>query len=85
MRFDANILAGLPPAQVTLTLIGNTTTGVLMSGSTTIQLGGDNYGIAVFDSSALLQYTDVPYALGYELQVAGFVWHGTVPIQGWSP
>ncbi|MCX6658635.1 MAG: hypothetical protein NTY62_08145 [Euryarchaeota archaeon] len=80
----SDILAGLPPAQVTLTLIGNTT-GALMSGSTTIQLGGDNYGIVMFDSSALLQYTDVPYALRYNLQVAGFGWTGTVPIQGWFP
>ena len=80
----SDILAGLPPAQVTLTLIGNTT-GSLMSGSTTIPLGGDNYGMVEFDSSALLYYTDVPYALGYALQVAGFEWSGTVPIQGWSP
>jgi hypothetical protein len=65
-------------------LIGNTT-GNLMSGSTTILLGGNNLGIVTFDSSALLLYTGVPYALRYDLQVAGFVWTGTVPIQGWSP
>lgn len=80
----SDILAGLPPAQVTLTLIGNTT-GDLMSGSTTIQLGGDNYGVVVFDTSALMSYTDVPYALGYHLQVAGFQWDGTLPIEGWLP
>jgi len=80
----SDVLAGLPPAQVTLTLIGNTT-GTLMSGSTTIELGGDNYGTVVFDSSAILQYTDVPYALRYDLRVADFVWTGTVPIQEWSP
>jgi hypothetical protein len=84
----SDILAGLPDAHVTLTLIGNTTTGDfddLMSGSTTIQLGGDNSGTVVFDSGALLQYTDMPYALRYDLQVADFQWTGTVPIQGWLP
>jgi len=81
----SDILAGLPPAQVTLTLIGNTT-GDLVSGSTTIPLGGVNNGIVAFNSSALLQYTDLPHALlRYDLQVAGFEWNGTVPIQGWFP
>lgn len=79
----SDILAGLPPAQVTLTLIGNTT-GALLTGSTTIQLGGDNYGIITFDPSPLAYYTGVPYALRYDVQMAGFSWGGTVPVQGGS-
>jgi len=80
----SDILAGLPPAHVTLTLIGNTT-GDLVSGSTTIPLGGDNHGIVVFDSSSFLVYTDLPYALRYDLRVADFVWSGIVPFQGEMP
>lgn len=76
----SDLLSGLPPAQVTLTVVG-ATTGPLATGTTTIQLGGNHTGTVTFDATTLLSYTQVD-GIHYDVNVAGFQWNGTIPLPG---
>ena len=77
----SDLLSGLPPAQVSLTVVG-TTSGPSASSSTSIQLGGNYSGTVTFDPTLLVHYSSLD-SIRYDVQVAGFRWSGTIPIPEW--
>jgi hypothetical protein len=74
----SDLLVGLPAAQVTLTVVG-TTSNAPATGTTTIQLGGNNTGSVTFDPTLLAFYTSIT-ALRVDVQVADFSWAVQYPI-----
>lgn len=76
----SDLLRGLPAAQVTVTVLG-ATSGSPATGSTTIQLGGNNTGSVTFDPMLLALYTSID-GMRYDIQVANFAWSGVYTIPG---
>ncbi len=65
----SDLLSGLAPAQVTLNLT-NSSGGLVASGSTSIELGGNHSGTVDFTSDLLTLATS--RAVNYSIQIAGF-------------
>ena len=74
----SDMLSLVPPADLTLTVIG-TTSGPLATGTTTITLGGNHSSAVVFDTTDLMSYTSFD-AIQYDIDVGGFQWTATIPI-----
>ncbi|MCU0853007.1 MAG: hypothetical protein MUC90_07150 [Thermoplasmata archaeon] len=74
----SSLMSAIPPADLTLTVIG-TTSGPLATGTTTITLGGNHTSAVVFDTADLVSYTSFD-AIEYSIDVGGFEWTTTVPI-----